>query len=73
MKTTIDLSAVIPNIQSALLVKLLASLRQLAAVPCTLPKFTPQHAKQWFAEAKAILSGTFIFDPTLRFFKFVRA
>lgn len=33
----------------------------------------PQHAKQWSKEAEAILNGTFIVDPALRFFKVVRA
>lgn len=69
MKPTVKLPVVIPRIQTALSVDLLASRQQLAAVQCTLPAFTPHHAKRWFTEAETILSGALFFDPAHRFLK----
>lgn len=72
-KRKADPSTAPVQIQSAQLTDLLSSIQQLITIQCNLPTFTPQHAKQWFAEAEAIMNGAFIFDPAIRFFKVIRA
>lgn len=67
METTVELPAVIPSIRSALTMYMLASLRQLAVIQCTLLAFTPQYTQLWFTEPELILDGEFIFDPTRHF------
>lgn len=58
--------------QSVMSQDLLDSLQTLNAVQCHLLTFAPQHAKQLFTEAEAVLNGTCIFDTALCFSKVVQ-